>query len=180
MMRKFWFFLWLRWAVYVSFSSLLVALLLSVLLTSAIFFIKSNLVFTEETLLALVDILKFWMPIMWSLSFVFTLLWSLKKLFNVCINGYQLQLYDCDGKTTLSEIAIKNLRKLWRKWLFALIWTSATLTVLSVLLVYLFTLSSSLFGWFSVYWLFAFVMVSGFITLPLMAARCKMVKVVAC
>lgn len=180
MMRKFWLLLWLRWAVYVTLASTLVALILAIVVTSIIFVMKSNFVFDRLTFEALGTIIMFWMPIMWSISFVMTLLWSLKKLFNVCISGYELQLYDCDGKTTLSEIAIANLRKLWRKWLFALVWTSAALTIMSVLLVYIFHLHDTLFSWFSIYWLFGYVMVSGLITLPLMASRCKMVKVVKC
>jgi len=179
-MFKFWFVLWLRWAYFVSSVSFLGATLLSVVITLIIFFIKSNLAFHEGTLSALYDIALFWLPISWSLSFVLTLLWSLKKIFNVCLFGHTLELYDCDGKTYIEEIAAKNLRKLWRKWLFALIWTSAALTVLSVLLVYFILPTQSLFGWFSIYWLYVFVMLSGYITLPLMASRCKMVKVESC
>ena len=180
MMTKFWLFLWLRWAIYVSVVSIIVGSVLASFVTLLLFFVKSHFLINTTTLVALYDIFLFLMPIFWSLSFVITLLWSLKKIFHICIYGFALELYDCDGKTQFETIAVKNLRKLWRKWLFALIWTSAALTVISVLLVYIFSLTPTLFGWFSIYWLYSFVLLSGLITLPMMAARCKMVKVISC
>jgi hypothetical protein len=135
---------------------------------------------SNEILDALFDVFKFWFPILWSLTLLLSLFRSLKFIYNRCICGYELKLYTCDLKEIIETVGYDDLVKVWRKWLMLMIWLVGSLMILSLAYTYLFTSYSGVFEWFNIYWLFGFILISGFFSFIFMAARCNRVKVVKC
>ena len=134
----------------------------------------------SEVFEALLNIFKFWFPIVWSLTLLLALFRSLKYIFNICFAGYELKLYSCDGKDILENIGYGDLVKVWRKWFMLIIWLVGSLMVLSLAYTYMFTSYSGVFEWFDIYWLFGFILISGYFSFIMMSARCKRVKVAKC
>ena len=110
---------------------------------------------------------------------------SLNYIFNKCIHGYELKLLTCTSKKeetseVLEVIGYGDLVKVWRRWFMLLIWLVGSMMIISLVITYFFTTYSGVFEWFSIYWLFAFILVSGYFSFMLMGSRCKRVKVVKC
>jgi len=135
---------------------------------------------TSTVVNALIDITLFWFPILWSATLLFALFRSLKYIFNICIEGHKLQLLTCDMKETIDFIGYGDLVKVWRKWFMLIIWLVGSQMIIAVVLSSLFTEFDGIFEWFNIYWLFAFVLLSGYLSFILLSTRCKRVKVVTC
>jgi hypothetical protein len=133
-----------------------------------------------EVIQALLNIFKFWFVVFWSITLLLALFRSLKYIFNRCIYGYELKLYTCDTKELIEDIGYGDLVKVWRKWLMLIIWLVGSFMILSLAYTYMFTSYSGVFKWFDIYWLFGFILLSGYFSFIIMAARCKRVKVVRC
>jgi hypothetical protein len=179
-MYKFYLLLWLKWAARVSLCTLFSASLLSAFIT---FFIYANQGFPalgSEVMNALLEIAKFWFPLAWSLTLLLVLFRSIKYIFNTCIEGYELKLYTCDGKQMLQHIGYGDLVKVWRKWFMLIIWMSAAQMVLALAFTYAFSDYESVFEWFNIYWLFGFILLSGYFSFGILANRCKRVKIKQC
>ena len=131
-MSKFYFFLWLRWSLRVTLCSTLLASALALAITSYIYINQSMPALNSEVFEALLNIFKFWFPIVWSLTLLLALFRSLKYIFNICFAGYELKLYSCDGKYILEDIGYGDLVKVWRKWFMLIIWLVGSLMVLSL------------------------------------------------
>ena len=184
-MHKFYFFLWLRWALRLSVCSIVSASFLAVVITLFIYVSQGAVELNQDVFNALLAIFVFWFPLAWSLSLLFALFRSLKYIFNRCINGYELKLLTCTSKNEKSSevlelIGYGDLVKVWRKWLMLLIWLVGSMMIISLVVTYFFSTYNGVFEWFSIYWLFAFVLLSGYFSFMLMGARCKRVKVVKC
>ncbi|MFT7004895.1 MAG: hypothetical protein ACJAWW_002261 [Sulfurimonas sp.] len=179
-MSKFFFFLWLRWSIRLTLCSTILASILSFMVVLFIYLNQSMPTLSSEIVAALFDMFKFWFPILWSLTLLVALFRSLKFIYNRCICGYELKLYTCDLKEIIETVGYGDLVKVWRRWFMLMIWLVGSFMILSLVYTYLFTSYSGVFEWFSIYWLFGFILISGFFSFIFMAARCKRVKVVKC
>ena len=179
-MNKFYFFLWLRWAVRLSLCSIFLASILSFSITTYTYLSQGLPSLNSEVYLALKNVFIFWFPISWSLTLLIALFRALKHIFNTKIAGYELKLYSCDMKEILEDIGYGDIVKVWRKWFMLMIWLVGSLMILSLVYTYIFTSLESVFSWFSIYWLFVFILVSGYFSFMIMSHRCKRVKIVKC
>ncbi len=179
-MSKFYLYLWFTWMFRVTICSVVMASVLSSLIT---FYIYINLglpSINDEISKALFDLFQFWFPLVWSFTLLLALFRSLKYIFNYCISGYSFSLYTCDMNEKLKVIGYGDLVKVWRKWFMLIIWLVGALMILALLMTYLFSSYSGVFEWFNIYWLFAFILISGYFSFIILGARCKKVKVEKC
>lgn len=179
-MNKFYFFLWLRWSLRLTLCSTILASVLSSFVTLYVYLSQGMVTINGEVVKALIDVFVFWFRVLWSFTLLLALFRSLKYIFNSCIYGYELKLYSCDSKEILEQVGYGDLVKVWRKWFMLIIWLVGSLMVLSLIYTYLFTSFSGVFDWFNIYWLFVFLLFSGYFSFILMSSRCKRVKVAKC
>ena len=179
-MSKFYLFLWFRWSLRLTLCSVVLASGVASLITLYTYISQGIPTLDSDIFIALKDVFKFWFPILWSLTLLLALFRSLKYLFNSCIYGYELKLYSCDLKEVLEYIGYGDLVKVWRKWFMLIIWLVGSLMILSLTFTYLFTSYNGVFEWFNIYWLFAFILISGYFSFIFISHRCKRVKVVKC
>ncbi|MBU1657884.1 hypothetical protein KKG72_02390 [bacterium] len=179
-MYKFYFLLWLRWAVRLTVCSILLACGISLLVTLFLYMNQGAASLNIEILKALLDIFRFWFPIAWSVTLLISLFRGLKYIFNNCIAGYTLKLTACGSAHTIQTIGYGDLVKVWRKWFMLIIWLVGALMILSLTFTSLFTSYEGVFEWFDIYWLFSFILISGYFSFILLGSRCKKVKVVQC
>ena len=179
-MSKFYLLLWLRWAARVTLCSTLMAIILSFFITAYLYINQGMPSFNTEVISALLQIFKFWFPVVWSLTLLLALFRSLKYVFNSCICGYELKLLSCGSKDVIEEIGYGNLVKVWRKWFMLIIWLVGAQMILSLVFTYLFSSYSSVFEWFDIYFLFVEVLIAGYLSFILLGGRCKQVKVIKC
>lgn len=179
-MRNFWLGLWARWATWLTLFSIASGAIAAAAVTLALFIVKGMPELNDEVWLALWEIGRFTFPLTWSIALLIGLLLSVKRLFYRCVGGFEMALQSCDGETLIEKPGVEDTLKLWRKWFFAIIWAVAAQVIGGVLVTYLTDSGESLLGWFSIYWLYLFVLIAGLVTLPLMGIRCDMVKVRKC
>ncbi len=179
-MYRFYFLLWLRWAIKLFTCSVVLAVVVSFFITLYIYIKQGMPTLHVEIFTALFQIILFWFPILWSVMLLVALFRGLKYIFNICIAGYELKLYSCDLKETLLHVGYGDLVKVWRKWFMLIIWLVGAMMILSLSYTYLFTSFDGVFEWFDIYWLFGFILVSGYFSFIFMSARCKRIKIVKC
>lgn len=180
-MSSFYFFLWLRWSLRVTLCSVAIASVFSFSVTLFIFFSQSTLYTIDfKVISALFDIFWFWFVLLWSLTLLIALFRSIKYIFNTCIKGYELKLLTCSTKEVIETIGYGDLVKVWRRWFMLLIWLVASMMVISLFLTYIFSDYTSIFEWFNIFWLYAFVIISGYFSFILMIAKCKRVEIRKC
>ena len=80
----------------------------------------------------------------------------------------------------IESVGYGDIVRVWRKWLMLIIWMVGVEMIIAVVLNKLFTSDSAVFDWFNIYLLYAFVLVSGYISFILLTSRCKLVKVKKC
>lgn len=186
-MGKFYFILWLRWALRLTTCSISLAAFFSFIVVIYSYLLYGMPDLHVEILTALYDIFKFWFPVFWSLTLLLAIFRGLKYIFNRCINGYELKLLTCtsakDDKIDdefIDIIGYGDLVKVWRKWFMLNIWLVGSFMVLSIVFTYIFTSFTGVFEWFNIYWLYGFILVSGYLSFMLLGTRCKKVKIVKC
>ena len=179
-MSRFYFLIWLKWAARLITCSVLLAYAITITITIIMYFLSGMPTLNKEIFSALKDILDFWFPIVWSLTLLLSLFRGIKYIFNTCINGYEFKLLTCKGDETIEIIGYGDLVKVWRKWFMLNIWLVGSFMIIAVVLTHVFTSFSGVFDWFSIYWLFGFILLSGYFSFMLMGARCKKVKIVKC
>ena len=186
-MSRFYFILWLRWAMRLTLCSVILAIILASVITTYLYFSQGRPSLNSEVLEALFDIFKFWLPLLWNFTLLLAFFRSLKYIFNSCINGYEFKLLTCSSVLDknandefIQTIGYGDLVKVWRKWFMLNIWLVGSFMILSLVYTNLFTSFSSVFEWFNIYWLFAFILISGYFSFILLGARCKKVKIVKC
>ena len=179
-MSKFYFLLWLQWALRISLSSILSSIIFSSIITLFIYIRQGSAELSSEVIEALVEVFLFWFPLVWSVSLLVTLFRSLKYIFNKCILGYELKLLECNKSDVIEVIGYGDLVKVWRRWFILMIWLSGVQMILVSGVVYIFGIYDSLFDWFSIYILYLFVLLSGYVSFTLLGGRCKKVKVKKC
>lgn len=178
-MKRALFFIWLRWALWITLFSVITAALLSLAVTFYMYFAKGAIPLDSEVINALVEIGLFWFAIFWSVTLPLSTFFGMKQLFKVCHNGRNLQLFSC-VKEPIDDIGYEDLTKVWRKWLFLIIWGVAAQLVFIIALQYIVGNDGELMRWFNIYYMYAFVMTSSFTTLVIMVNRCKLVELKRC
>ncbi|MCF6330880.1 MAG: hypothetical protein L3I99_04965 [Sulfurimonas sp.] len=167
-MIKFYFLLWLKWAIRLSVSSVFFASLVAFLITFYTYVSIGSPPLEEKNISALSEIFKFWFVIAWSFTLLISLFRSIKYIFNDCINGYELKLFECGSDEVIEVIGYGDLVKVWRKWFMLMIWLVAILMIITM------------FNFYNIYALFGFILVSGYFSFIIMVAKCKKVKVLRC
>ncbi len=184
-MSKFYFLLWLKWAIRLIICSTLLAIFLTSLITLYFYILQNMPNLTTDVRLALQNIFEFWFKIIWNLTLLIALFRGLKYIFNDCINGYELKLLECKDETTKEKEIIEvvgygDLPKVWRKWFMLNIWLISFFMIIALIYTNFFTSLSGVFEWFNIYWLFGFILLSGYFSFILLGARCKMIKLKKC
>ena len=179
-MAKLYITLWLRWVARVSLCSIISALSVSLLIMLFLYIRQGMPILSSEVVDALVDITIFWFPIIWSITLLVALFRSLKYVFNSCYGDYKLQLLTCDSAELIEVIGYGDLVKVWRKWFMVIIWLVGTQMVLSTAFTYLVLDVEGVFSWFNIYWLYGFVLSSGYLSFILLTNRCKRVRITRC
>jgi len=179
-MSKFYLLLWFKWALRLTTESILLATFFSIVISFILYIMQGMIALNNEVLKALFEIMVFCFPIVWSLTLLLSLFRALKHIFNHCIAGYKLELLTCMLDGVIVTIGYGDLVKVWRRWFMLLIWLIAGHMIFALSFTYFFSVYESVFDWFSIYWLYLFVLSSGYISFVLLANRCKRVKVVKC
>ena len=167
-MNKFYFLLWLKWAIRLSVSSILLACGITFLITSYIYISIGLPSLDKENISALIDVFRFWFVIVWSFTLLISLFRGIKYIFNSCLNGYELKLLVCGGDEVIDIIGYGDLVKVWRKWFMLMIWLVAILMIVTM------------FNFYNIYALFGFILLSGYFSFIIMISKCKRVKVIRC
>lgn len=179
-MTKFYFFLWLRWSTRLILCSVAFASVFSILITLVIYASQGMSTIDAQVKAALFEIFLFWFALLLNATLLLALFRGMKYIFNRCISGYKLTLLCCNAKEELSVIGYGDLLRVWRKWFMLLIWLVGSLMIIALVFTYLFSSYSGVFEWFNIYWLYVFILASGYLSFIFMSARCKRVKVVRC
>lgn len=179
-MSRFFLLIWLKWAFRLTLCSTFFAALFSSLITLFIYFQRGMPSFSDEIYLALFYIFKFWFPILWALTILLAEFRGIKYLFNRCINGYELKLLTCKGDEELQTIGYGDVLRIWRKWLMLNVWLIASFMIFALIYTNLFTSYGGVFEWFNIYWLYGFILLSGYFSIVIMGLKCKKVKIVTC
>jgi hypothetical protein len=162
--------------------SISLALFLAAVATLFIYTTKGLPDLSSEVIDALVSVLRFWFCIFLNLSILVALLRSVKFLFHRCIDHKSLQLLTCDKEKEeyIALIGYGDLTKVWRKFLFSIVWLSAVFMIIAALLSYLMSDYNSLFDWFDVKILYLFILFSGYGAIVLLPMRSKEVRFKRC
>lgn len=186
-MSKFYFIVWLRWALRVSLCSLLLAAFFSFAITLYTYVSQGLVEITPEVSAALFDIFGFWFGIFWAFTLLLALFRSLKYIFNTCINGYEFKLLTCASvkdkskeEEVIEDIGYGDLVKVWRRWFMLNIWLVGSFMIIALVFTNIFTSYDGVFEWFNIYWLFGFILLSGYFSFVLLASKCKKVKISKC
>lgn len=169
-MKRFYLSIWLYWSFRVILCSVLSAALLSSLITAFIYF-KHAPTLEKEVLAALFAFFKFWFLVTLNITILFALFRSIKYIFNRCFAGYSFRLFGCSKEENYLEVVgYGDLVKFWRKWFMFLIWISAALMVLNLIL----------FDFYNVYVLYCVILISGYFSFILIGSRCKLARIMKC
>ena len=191
-MAGFYLHIWLKWAVRLALCTLVLASGVTFLITAFLYINQGMPSLSSEVVAALLDLFKFWFPIAMSFTLLIALFRSIKFIFKRCYNGYKFELLSCavsdseevplgyDGKEIIKYIGYGDLVKVWRRWFMIIIWLVGAQMVFALAFTNLFTSYSGVFEWFSIYWLFGFLLIAGYLSFVLLGSRCKQVKVVRC
>jgi len=179
-MRSFYFELWLRWMLRVTFESIGFGVLMAGMIVLFIYLKKGMPSLDEQVVKALGDLFLFWFSLAWSVALLLSLFRSLKYLFNRCTSGYKLQLLTCNSKEEINPVVYGDLVRVWRRWLILLIWSSAVVIMLLALIMRFVFGYEELFSWLSIYLLYGIILLSGYASLVLLMARCKKIRIVRC
>ena len=178
-MSRFYFLLWLNWAVRLSICSVVLACGFSFLITLFLYLNQGMPTLNADIYTALFSLFKFWFAISWSFTLLIALFRSLKFIFNTPHANYQLKLMACgDDEEFIEMVGYGDLVRVWRKWFMLLVWLVGSMVVFALVAMRIFTSYSGLFEWFNIYWLFGFILLSGYLSFILLGMRCKKIKIV--
>lgn len=180
---KFYFLVWMKWALRLTFNSIGSALFLALLIGLFMYVQNGMPTVTSAVQKALFDITRFWFMILWSLMLLLFLFRAFKGIFNDTLSGYKLELLTCpkEGKTTVIDVVgYGDLVKVWRKWFMLIIWLVGTQMIFALIIASLLSLYEHIFDWFNIYVLYGFILVAGYFSFMILPARCKRVELVKC
>jgi hypothetical protein len=167
-MSKFYFLLWLKWAYKLSINTIVLASVITFVITLLTYAKLGFVTLDAKVFDALVDVYMFYFKIVFSLSLLLILFRSIKYIFNTCTNGYELKLLTCDSNEIIENIGYGDLLRVWRKWFMLLIWLVATCMIVT------------LFSFFNIYALFIFILISGYLSFIILISKCKKVRLIRC
>jgi len=179
-MRKFWFWLWFRWALWVSIFTFVSAGVSDLLLTVVIYLLKGAPDLDSVMIDALFDIWKFWFVIILSVTLLLGIFLSMKRIFNVCYEHHKLQLLTCKDAQVIDIVLLGDTLKVWRRWLMILIWGISVEVLIVSVVRYIAGFSSGFWEWFSIEWLYLFMLIASLVSMPMLLLRCKRIRVVRC
>jgi len=179
-MSRFYFLIWLKWTFRLTLCSVVLALVFSLLITSITYIIQGMVALNSDVVKALFDLVQFWFPVVWSLTLLIALFRSLKYIFNSCSGGYEFKLLTCKENEIIETVGYGDLVKVWRRWFMLLIWLVGSIMIIALVFTNLFTSYSGIFEWFDIYYLFGFILLSGYFSFVLLGSRCRRIKVVRC
>ncbi len=182
-MAKFYFLLWQKWAFFVTLSSLGFAGVVAFIITLFVYIKQGSIALNEAVYQALLEVFLFWFPLVWSVTVLLALFLSLKRVFNHCLQGYELKLLQCMKKEKSEMVRVVgygDIKRVWRKWLLLLIWLVGAQMVLALVITQIFGEYKALFDWFSIYFLYAFILVAGYFSFIVLSSRCRLVRVKRC
>jgi len=180
---KFYFLIWLHWSLRLSISSVVSAMFLSLLITGYIYINQGTSPLNKEVYEALFSIFRFWFALAWSVTLLISLFRTLKTVFNHCYNGYEIKILQCLKKEqteTINVVGYGDIKGVWRKWLMLIIWLVGAQMIIALIVTRLFTSYEAIFDWFSIYLLYGFVLIAGYVSFVLLSSRCRLVKVKRC
>jgi len=182
-MNKFYLIVWLRWMWRLTLTSLLNAIIITLLIVLVLYIKEGMPPLSSDLNKALLDIATFWFAIVWNATLLLALFRGMKYIFNKPANGYELQLLICpkDGKSDVIEVVgYGDLVKVWRKWFMLLIWLVCVAMIFATVFSYFLLDTNTMFGWFNIYILFAFVLFAGYFSFMILSSRCKKVRIHKC
>jgi len=183
-MRSFYLQLWFFWMLRLIATTLLVAVVIAAGITAVIYIRQGSLALEKSVVDALVAIWQFWFMIALNFSLLFALFRGVKYLFNRCYGGYSWRLKSCshgaEGAAYIDPIGYGDLIKVWRRWLLYIVWMSASFMIVTMALHALIYGQAPLFAWFSIYWLYLFIVLGAYPALFLLSLKCKAIKVKRC
>ena len=182
-MHRFYLSLWISWVIRVVLCTLFIASSIAFVITSVIYIKQGLPDLSQEIVNALFDVWQFWFVISLNAALLIALFRSVKYLFNRPHAAYMMKLRSCPKEQEslyLEEIAYGNLVKVWRKWFMLLIWLVGSFMVIATIVSYIFSSSTALFSWLSIYILYFFILVAGYFSFIFLESRCKSVRIVKC
>ena len=184
---RFYFFIWLQWAVKLTVNTFILALFFAVFITLGVYFNEGAQPLSSEIEKALLAIFKFWFMLSWSFALLIMLFRSLKYIFNRCIQGYEFTLLYCkeeetkeEAKEIVKNIGYGDLLKVWRKWFLLIVWLVAAQMIVAVIVMKIGSSYSTLFSWFNIYVLYIFILIAGFFSFIILSTKCKKVRIRKC
>jgi len=185
-MQRFYFELWLAWAVRVVICTLILTVFFASFIT-AILYVKQGMPNLDiEIKMALWELFRFWFFFSLNIAILIALFRSVKYLFNRPHAGYILRLKRClqkedePSREYIDPVGYGDLIKVWRKWFMLLIWIVGSFMIFVLIITYLFTPYKALFDWFNIYVLYAFILAGGYLSFLFLPARCKSMRIVKC
>ncbi len=178
-MKRAFFLIWLRWAVWVTLFSISGAMLIAFGMTLVLYLVKGAVPLEGEVLDALGSIARFWFGVSWSITLPLGTFLGMKQLFARCYSGYRLQLFTCNLER-VEKVHYNHLVKAWRKWLFFTVWGVAVCVLVVTALQMAVQGQIDITLWFHSDTLYGFVMFSSWATLSLMVRRCPSMVLEQC
>jgi hypothetical protein len=108
------------------------------------------------------------------LTLLLALFRGVKYIFHSCNGGYRLELLYCEKEKSHQAIEIigyGDLVKVWRKWFMLMIWLVASQMIVALLFIE---------EWFSIFMLYAYILIAGYFSFMIFTAKCKRVRVKKC
>jgi len=184
---RFYFLLWLQWAVKLTFYTFVLAFFMAIVITLGIYINQGLKPLDSEISTALFAIFKFWFILSWSFALLIILFRSLKYIFNKCLGGYKFNLLTCpkedqeeQTREIIANIGYGDLLKVWRKWFMLIIWIVAAQMILALVIMKLFSSYENIFDWFNIYLLYIFILIAGYFSFIALNIKCKKVRITKC
>ncbi len=179
-MIRFYLRLWLFWFFQVSALSLGAAALADAVVTAALYVYRGAPPLNASVAEALWEIAGFWFGILWSLTLLWALFISVRRIMERCYAHRKFILLTCKGDERITPVGHGDIVTLWRRWMMLLIWLVAAQMILMTGIRMVFGFETALDTWFDSYWLYGALMIAGGISLPLLGTRCKRIRVSQC
>jgi len=182
-LSRFYLILWIKWAFRVTLNSVYLAVLLSFIITTVIYINHDMRSLNSEVYEALFSIFKFWLVLSWSITILFSIFRSLKYIFNSCYGGYKMLLYSCENaqkSEIIENVGYGDLVKVWRRWIMLMIWLVGTLMIIATVFFKLFGSFESIFDWFNIFVLYAFILVAAYLSFIILSSKCKKIRIKKC
>ena len=151
--------LYIFWIYWVSSRSLISAFFISSFCSLMLYISKGSVSLDKEVFNALLEVMWFCFPIVFSLTYIISFLLVFKALLHVEFKNLHVEIYNCKFEP-IKEPNLSDITTLWRKWLFVTFWILIFIFVLFVGISKLFFSDFSILSFingFSVYVLISLI-----------------------